>query len=70
VRNQGRRHPASEHPLGSLKNKSYTVKTKIKNHDLKSSKRFKFLHPMRFSYKKFNENDKLKFGDDLIYFLR
>jgi hypothetical protein len=26
------------------------------------------LHPTRFSYKKFNEHDKLKFGDDLIYF--
>jgi hypothetical protein len=24
---------------------------------------------MRFSYKEFNENDKLKFEDDLIYFL-
>jgi hypothetical protein len=42
---------------------------KIKNHDLKNSKRFKFLHPIRFSYKEFNEHDKLKFGDDLIYFL-
>jgi hypothetical protein len=24
---------------------------------------------MRFSYKEFKENDKLKFGNDLIYFL-
>jgi hypothetical protein len=31
---------------------------KIKNGDLKSSK---FLHPTRFSYKEFNEYDKLKF---------
>jgi hypothetical protein len=37
--------------------------------DLKSSKRSKFLHPMKFSYKEFNENDKLKFEDNLIYFL-
>jgi hypothetical protein len=39
---------------------------KIKNGDLKSSK---FLHPTRFSYKIFNKHDKLKFRDDLIYFL-
>jgi hypothetical protein len=42
---------------------------KINNSDLKISKHSKFLHPIRFSYKEFNENDKLKFGDDLIYFL-
>jgi hypothetical protein len=24
---------------------------------------------MRFSYKEFNEHDKLKFGDNLVYFL-
>jgi hypothetical protein len=40
-----------------------------KNGDLKISKHFKFLHPTRFSYKKFNEHDKLKFMNDLIYFL-
>jgi hypothetical protein len=40
---------------------------KNKNGDLKISKRSKFLHPMRFSYKEFNEHDKLKFKDDLIY---
>jgi hypothetical protein len=45
------------------------VQTKIKNYDIKSSKHFKFLHPTRFSYKEFNEHDKLKFGDELIYFL-
>jgi hypothetical protein len=27
------------------------------------------LYPIRFSYKKFNEDDKLKFGDNLNYFL-
>jgi hypothetical protein len=27
------------------------------------------LHPTEFSYKEFNENDKLKFGYDLMYFL-
>jgi hypothetical protein len=32
---------------------------KIKNGDLKISKRSKFLHPTRFSYKEFNEHDKL-----------
>jgi hypothetical protein len=42
---------------------------KNKNGDLNSSKHSKFLHSIRFSYKKFNEDDKLKFGDDLIYFL-
>jgi hypothetical protein len=42
---------------------------KIKNGDLKSSKRSKVLHPKKFLYKEFNEYDKLKFGDDLIYFL-
>jgi hypothetical protein len=40
---------------------------KIKNSDLKNSKCSKFLHTTRFSYTKFNEHDKLKFGDDLIY---
>jgi hypothetical protein len=39
---------------------------KIKNYDLQSSKYSKFLHPTRFSYKKFNEHDKLKFGEDLM----
>jgi hypothetical protein len=46
-----------------------TLFLKIKNGDLKNSKHSKFLHPTRFSYKGFNEHDKLKFGDDLIYFL-
>jgi hypothetical protein len=41
----------------------------FKNHNFESSKHSKFLHPTRFSYKKFNEHDKLKFRDDLIYFL-
>jgi hypothetical protein len=27
------------------------------------------LQPIRFSYKEFNEDDKLKFRDDLMYFL-
>jgi hypothetical protein len=44
------------------------AQTKIYDH-LKISKRFKFLHPIRFSYKEFNEHDKLKFRDNLIYFL-
>jgi hypothetical protein len=42
---------------------------KIKNDDLKISKHFKFLHPVRFSYEEFNEYDNLKFRDALIYFL-
>jgi hypothetical protein len=42
---------------------------KIKNGDLKNSKHSKFLHSIIFSYKEFNEHDKLKFEDDLIYFL-
>jgi hypothetical protein len=46
----------------------WTLFLKIKNGDLESSKHFKFLHLTRFSYKKFNERDKLKFGDDLMYF--
>jgi hypothetical protein len=37
---------------------------KIKNGDLKSAKHSKFLHHTRFSYKEFNEHDKLKFGND------
>jgi hypothetical protein len=39
---------------------------KVKNNDLKHSKQSKFLHPLRFSYKEFSENDKLKFGDNLM----
>jgi hypothetical protein len=42
---------------------------KLKKNDLKNSKYSKFLYPTRFSYKNFNEDDKLKFGHDLIYFL-
>jgi sulfur relay (sulfurtransferase) DsrC/TusE family protein len=34
-----------------------------------SSKHFKILHHIRFSYKEFNEHDKLKFENDLVYFL-
>jgi hypothetical protein len=41
----------------------------FKKSELKNSKHSKFLHPIRFSYKEFNEYDKLKFEDDLIYFL-
>jgi hypothetical protein len=41
----------------------------MKNYDLKNSKYFKFLHPTRFSYKEYNEHDKLKIEDDLIYLL-
>jgi hypothetical protein len=29
----------------------------------------KFLYHMIFSYKEFDEHDKLKLGDDLMYFL-
>jgi hypothetical protein len=42
---------------------------KIKNDDFKRLKHSKFLHLTRFSYKEYNEYDKLKSGNDLIYFL-
>jgi hypothetical protein len=42
---------------------------KIKNDDLKNSKHSKYLYPIRFSYKKINEDDKLKFEHYLMYFL-
>jgi hypothetical protein len=42
---------------------------KIKKSDLENSKHSKFLYPIRFQYEKFNENDKSKFGNHLIYFL-
>jgi hypothetical protein len=42
---------------------------KIKKSDLKNSKHFKFLYPIRFQYKEFNEIEKLKFENHLIYFL-
>jgi hypothetical protein len=44
--------------------------SKIENKDLENSKQLKFLYPTRFSYEKFNEHNKLKFGDDLMYLLR
>jgi UDP-glucose 6-dehydrogenase len=47
----------------------WTLFSKIKTDDLKNSKHFNFLHSTRFSYKEINEHDKLKFKDDLIYFL-
>jgi hypothetical protein len=31
-------------------------------------KHLKFLYPIRFQYEKFNESDKSKFEDHLIYF--
>jgi hypothetical protein len=37
--------------------------------DLENSKHPNFLHPIRFQYEKFNESDKSKLGDNLIYFL-
>jgi hypothetical protein len=40
----------------------------MKNGELKNSKNSKILHLTRFSYKEFNEHDKLKFEDYLIYF--
>jgi hypothetical protein len=42
--------------------------SKIKNDKLENSKYFKFLYPIKFSYEKFNEYDRLKFKNDLIYF--
>jgi hypothetical protein len=39
------------------------------NDDLENSKYLKFLHPIRFSYKEFNEHDKSKFKNNLIYFV-
>jgi hypothetical protein len=47
----------------------WTSFLKIKNDALKNSKYSKFLYLTRFLYKKINEYDKLKFEDDLIYFL-
>jgi hypothetical protein len=41
---------------------------KIKNDELENLKHLKVLHPTRFSYEEFNEHDKTKFGDNLIYF--
>jgi hypothetical protein len=41
---------------------------KNKNYDLKSSKHSKYLYPTRFSYKKFNDHNKLNFEIDLMYF--
>jgi hypothetical protein len=55
-----------------------TLFSKIKNNDIENSKYSnfffdrkypKFLHPIRFLYEEFNEHDKLKFEDNLIYFL-
>jgi hypothetical protein len=41
---------------------------KIKNHDLENSKDPEILNAIRFLYKKFNEHDKSKFKNNLIYF--
>jgi hypothetical protein len=41
---------------------------KIKNDDLENSKHLKFWHSTRLSHEEFNEHDKSKFGDDIIYF--
>jgi hypothetical protein len=46
-----------------------TLFSKIENDELETSKISKFLHLKRFLYEKFNEHDKSKFKDDLIYFL-
>jgi hypothetical protein len=46
-----------------------TLFSKIENSDLENSKHPKILYPARFQYEKFNESEKSKFGDDLIYFL-
>jgi hypothetical protein len=43
--------------------------SKIKKSDLENSKHPKFLYPKRFQYEEFNESEKLKFEDHLIYFL-
>jgi hypothetical protein len=53
----------------ALKIFNWTLFLKIKNGDLEISKHSKFFHPIRFSYKEFNKHDKLKFGDDFMYFL-
>jgi hypothetical protein len=46
-----------------------TLFSKIEKSDLESSKHSKILYPTRFQYEKFNESEKSKFRDDLIYFL-
>jgi hypothetical protein len=43
--------------------------SKIKKSDLENSKHPQFLYPIRFQYEKFNESDKSKFENHLIYFL-
>jgi hypothetical protein len=35
--------------------------------DIENLKHLKFLNPIRFQYEEFNESDKSKFGDYLIY---
>jgi hypothetical protein len=46
-----------------------TLFSKFEKSDLKNSKHHKILYPRRFQYENFNESEKLKFGDDFIYFL-
>jgi hypothetical protein len=41
---------------------------KIENNTLEDLEYPNFLEPIRFSYEKFNERDKIKFRDDLLYF--
>jgi hypothetical protein len=43
--------------------------SKIKKNDLENSKHLKFLYPVRFQYEEFNEIDKSKFKNYLLYFL-
>jgi hypothetical protein len=40
---------------------------KIKNSELEKLKHPKFLYSIRFSYDKFNEHDKIKFKNNLLY---
>jgi hypothetical protein len=44
-----------------------TLFSKIKKSDLENSKHLKFWYHTRFQYEKFNESEKSKIGDHLIY---
>jgi hypothetical protein len=46
-----------------------TLFSKIEMSELENSKYPKVLYPIIFQYENFNESEKSKFGDDLIYFL-
>jgi hypothetical protein len=47
----------------------YTLFSKFEKSDLKNSKYLKFWYPIRFQYEEFNEIEKSKFGNHLLYFL-